>query len=238
MVNDSQGLVWKDKIEASNHLYDIWRKEYKVDALERYYQGFQWSDNTDNPYVINLFYSTIETKMPQLIFDNPDFHVKPKPQEIDIDPDLAFEVAVNFQDAINDWVQNEDNKFQDEMEAALFDAWFRFGVIETGYSTDWVDNPKAGKPLLRSDSTRDFNENRNVIRQPEKLPRNEQIFAKYIPADQFRVSVDGKRFLHQCDWVGYWEYMRIADLRAHPQISSQLDIPYVGFHSLEHSIIS
>lgn len=225
-----------ERIAASNKLHDDWANKYKVNALEQYYEGFQWANMEDNPYILNLFYSTIETKMPSLIFDNPKFHLNPTSEAIASNPDEAFQIAANLEDTLNNWVQDIRNKLQDETDAAIFESWFRFGVIEIGYSSDWIDNPNVSLPALRSDistSPSSVGARKNVISQPPQVPVNEKIYVRYIPATHFRVSVDNKRFLDQCDWVAYYEFIRTEDLLAAKNLKNLKDLNFSGFSSPE-----
>lgn len=212
--DDNLISTWKRRITAANKLYNDWRKRYKVEALEKYYEGFQWAgqeDDDSNPYVLNMFYSTIETKMPTLIFDCPHFVITPRPDQIVEDPDEAFLSSQNLQDALNTYVDQENNNFNSNVEAPIMDSWFGFGIIESGYSADWINNPKAPKPG-RPDN-KDQSEQHNRIKIPFKLPVNERVFTKYIPYDQFRVAPGAQRELWELDWCGYYEFYHVDDLR-------------------------
>lgn len=225
--------VWLDKIKSANRYYDNWSKKFKTDALEKYYEGFQWADSESDSYIINLFYSTIETKMPSLVFQNPTFRVTPKPQDLLNDPEGAFSISSNLEDIINDLIREEKLAFSDEVEAAILDAWFRYGIIEVGYSTDWIDNPNAGRPVIKSDYSNYYDSQKNVLRQPAKLPTNERVYVRYIPAKTFRVSTIDHRFLHRCNWCGYYEFIRLEDLLANPKFRKIDRVQYAGFRSEE-----
>ena len=85
--------------------------------------------------------------MPSLLFDEPVFRVKPRPSKIDFDPDVAQEKAQLQEDAVNHLAQKGITNFGDEVELAILDAFFRFGILETGFTADYIQNPDAGLPF-------------------------------------------------------------------------------------------
>lgn len=212
--------IWLAKVQAADRFYKSWEEKFEVKQLELFYDGFQDENQEwgDHPYVLNLFFSTIETKLPSYIFTNPVFHCKPKPKDLAVDPEQAFGFASNLEDALGDWVSNDDTRFADEIEQCVIDAFPRFAVIEVGYSANWIDNPKAGKPILKREYDNEAEEGR-VVRQPAELPTEEQIYVKHIPACDFRVSSMNNKYLEQCDWCGYREIVATADLMANKEIN-------------------
>lgn len=214
--------VLASQISIADRYYKKWNDKYHVDLLERYYEGDQWADTEGNPYVINLFYSTIEVKLPSLLFNNPVFHITPKPATIAKDPNVAFTTALNLEDALFDWITNKSNNFKEECEAAIFESFFRYGVIEVGYSADWVLNPKAIAPVLESERKENVSlESNKIVQEVPELPVNERLFLRCIPADQFRVSVIDSKQLGQCDWCGYYEYFKTDDLKNNKNLKNR-----------------
>lgn len=220
--------VWQDKKDRANRAYKLWSERFKTEALEQYYEGFQWTELDDMPYMLNMFYATIETQNPSLLFQNPGFQVKPRPATLRLDSDSAYEFATNLNDAVLNWLLDDNTNFGDEVESAILDARFRFGIVEVGYSADWIDNPNADKPILRSDRERNVDPSRNIISQPAQLPRNERIYIRHINAQRFRVSAIHHKYLNQCDWCGYYDFIRLQDLQANPDIKID-EIRFTGF---------
>lgn len=206
---------WEDRIKRAVKFKKQWSDKFKVEALVKYYEGFQWmEDATSQPaeqkYVINLFFSSIETKVPSLLFQNPIFHIAPKPKSLALDPEAAYASAENREDVLNDWITDEDNHVADVIEAAIYDAFPRFGIIELGYSADWIQNPYVNKPAYQ----KDFNEvDGNPVIRTSVIPRNEKLYIKHIPARNFFMSIPDKPLLEQNDWCGYYEYYRVIDLK-------------------------
>src|SRR5271169_6503816 len=75
-------LKWESRIAAADRLYKGWSDRFRVEMLYQYYEGFQWffeTDENNRPYVINMVYSTIENKLPNLLFDDPQFSLRARP---------------------------------------------------------------------------------------------------------------------------------------------------------------
>lgn len=221
---DDQAQKWSNRIRFADTFYKQWENRFDCDRLEDYYEGYHWKDQDNKsykPYTINLIYSTIEVKAPSLLFSRPIFNVTPKPWKADFDEATAYDKALLKQDTINSFVQDKRLKYADEAEAGILDAWFRFGMTEVGYSADWMDNPNAGKPILKSDNEPYVDEESGeVIKEPSKLPKDERIYVKNIPAATFRVGGINTHDLSQCNWFGYYEWVRVADLKANPNLEN------------------
>lgn len=220
--NEAQS--WKIRIANSHRTYKVWEKEMKCKTLEAFFEGDQWPDdfNRNNPaaakYVTNLFFSAIETKVPSILFGSPVFTITPRPSNQDVNPEIAMEKARLKQDFLNTYVSDPKIDFTDNMEQVAYDAFFRFGVVEVGYAANWVENPNAGKPVLKSDRTPYIEKDGTVIKQPDSLPESERIFVKSIDPKNFRVGGLDTRNINNCSWVGYSEYVRLEDVLALPGI--------------------
>jgi len=204
-------------IEVANRQYKQWSDLYKADLLYEYYKGFHYADKDNDNYFLNLVYSTIEIKLPSLVFNLPKFNVSPRAKDIDIDSESAFEYAINLQDILHDWISIDEVEFLGEMEGAILNAFFGFGIVELGYSANWVDNPNAGKPILARDIEQ--TDSKKVVRQPRRIPSSEAIYIKHILSNRFRVSYPANRYLHRCDWCGYYDFVRLVDLQANKELN-------------------
>ena len=227
---ESEGLinrakVWDERISNANKYYDNWANQYEVELLERYYYGDQWNSNglalknIRKPYVSNQFWVAIDIKTPSLLFSNPVFTIKPRPARSDFDPENSSRRAFLRQEALNYFATSGTLGLGDEAELCILDAWFRFGIMEVGYSADWIENPNAGKPLLKSDIELSPDNREEVIRQPARLPQNERIYVKYIPSRNFRVGGIDNQKLDRCSWYGYWEFVDRDALIADPNVA-------------------
>jgi len=211
--------VWKSRIDVANQYYDRWASRFRVDDLEAAYYGFQWEEDdnrTDDskymPYVLNMIFSSIDVKSPTLLFSRPQFTIKPRPAKWDFDVNGAGQRARLMEDALNFFTQGGIKGFAKELELIILDAWFRFGIGEVGYSADWITNPDAQKPFLKSDLSPLQDKDGKVVVQPDEMPDNEQLYFRRIPAKFFRVGGTDHQMLDRCSWYGYLDFQSREDL--------------------------
>lgn len=213
---DPVATNWKRKVNSSNKYFEDWERKFKCKLLEDYAEGFQWRQNDNyEPYTMNMFYSTIEVKRPSLVFNRPTFHIKPKPNKSDFQPEVAFQKATLLEDTLNTFIGDCTLNFVPELDLSLNDSWAYFSIVEVGYDADWISNPNAGKPILKSEYSDEYMElNGEVIKEPEELPEREWIYVKRIPAHRFRVGGFDSPFTSRNNWVGYYEFVHLEDLLA------------------------
>ncbi len=225
MSNQDLAKVWEEKIEEANKYHDAWANLFMVKALEDYEEGFQVAEHTE-AYVLNLFYSTIAVKTPTLKFTNPIFDVSPSAATVTEHQENAYEIAENIEDTLNTYVTDEKNNFPQEILSGIEDSWSRFGIWEVGYESTWIDNPKVKSPKVRSDYVPGVDKRRERSRRsdPELIPEQERIYCVNIPAEHFRVSTNDATELWQCDWVGYYDYVRVEDLLALPGLKNKEEL--------------
>lgn len=209
---------WKRRVRAADDYFEQWQRKFKCKLLEDYYEGKQWRENDQyEPYIINMFYSTIEVKKPSLLFTEPLFHIKPKPSKAEYNLEAAAFESQLLEDTLNSFLADKNLMFGEEIDMSILDSWAYFSIVEVGYGAEWINNPNAGKPVLKSDYTDEFVEhNGQILKQPEQIPEKEWIYVKRIPAHRFRVGGFDSAFLRRNNWVGYYEFVRIEDLFATP----------------------
>src|SRR3990167_3626470 len=128
-------------------------------------------------------------------------------------------------------------------------------AVETQKPSLLFDNPQAGKPLIPSDPTKagelPEGAGENTVDteaedaateagadgeaeagplQPDKVvqPGTERIYVKRVPAESFRVSLSGKNDLSANDWVGYFEWVYVSDLKANAKYKNTDDLKSTG----------
>lgn len=230
---------WFEKILSAQSSKSGWEGQYNPDVLEDYYCGFQWDpDAEDNlpgvdhmPRVVNLFFPSIEIIKPSLFFHNPRFKVTPRPSRLD-DPLTNVEARAKLQeDTLNTFVSDPEFGFEEAIEMALFEAFFRFGVIEIGYTADPVDNPRAGKPVMKKDVGGDspmLSSSGKPLMEPERLLENEKLFLARIPAKNFLMPSDSKPKTEDNEWCGYSEWHRIDEIKANKSFQNTGDLTATG----------
>jgi len=212
-----QDQLWANRIDSMNKYYQEWETRFKCEALEKYYEGLQWAyqqDLSNNPYVINKIYETVQIKIAQFVPSFPKFNVSAKPGNQEFNLETAMRSAQLKEDVLNTITSDDRNNFSEEIEQAYKDSFFRFGIMEVGYAADWINNPNVKKPLLEKDvNARATGKNRSkMLDSLPEIPINERIYFKHIPAKRFRVGGIDHKYLTRCSYVGYYDYVYMDDL--------------------------
>jgi len=223
--------IWKHKISAAQIYFEKWERKFKCKTLEKYMEGFQWTDadETYEPYVLNLFFATFATKRPSLLFTQPIYYIEPMPVSYDSMPEEAYNWAQNASDVLNTFVTSDKLNYGEELELAIVDALPYFGIVEVGYSANWTINPNANKPIDPLDPLKQEKSD-----EPEEIPEQEHIFVKRIPAHRFRVGGNDCSDLRRADWCGYYEFYRTQDLQQKKLgFKNVKELEYAGTHTDE-----
>jgi hypothetical protein len=234
--------LWSQRLEAAEKTYKKWEEKYRSKLLWEYYLGHQWKEGQGNDasgnlkYTINMVFPTIETQLPSQLFYHPKFLIRPSPTMMKTPGSNATERASLQEDTLNSFVRDSRLAFKQETFLALLESYFRFGVVEVGYSGEWIDNPNAGKPLLKENSEDEVkdSEGKQVI-SPEQILSRESIYFKRIPASQFRVSANSHNQLNRCDWVAYFEWYYPEDLKRNKRYKNTTNVSTTGWVNTDAS---
>lgn len=208
---------WSFKIPAANKFYTTWADKFKCATLEQYYEADQWKGKKDfnnlnyDPYVLNLYYSTIKIKLASLIFQKPQYLLSPRPGMSDWNIDLAVKSANMKQDVLNTLVQNPNAKYVNNIRLCGLDSFFRFAVLEVGYAADWR-NPIKHDPVF--DDHNEEPEDKARIVEDLPVPINERMYFKRINPRRFRVGAGESSELANQAWCGYYQFYYTKVLKA------------------------
>jgi len=225
--------AWQSRINEANKANDNWREDFHVDDLELKYAGpGQEDDENPEKYVINKIFPTVEIGIPSLLYYNPVIKIKPRPTRAD---DMASEVeerAKLQEDTINTFITDPRMQFKPITTLSLKESFFTFGMVEIGYTADLVDNPLLQKPELTEDEM--------VLAGLAKVPnfnsdQPERLYIKRIPAKNWRVPVSSHNILEFNDWCGYYEWVRIEDIKANPMYKNTSGLKSGGKQSADVS---
>lgn len=225
--------IWAGRIPAA----EAYKKKYEglffCDMLEDYYEGRQWDvQNPFEKYTVNKVYETVQIKLDQFIPTFPKFLISARAGNSDYNLELAGLSANLKQDVVNTIISDPNQNYVSEIRQAYKQSYFRFGIIEIGYAADWIMNPNAPKTPL--DSDKDVN---NISAshpkqlkkwEPKELPANERVYVKQINAKNFYVGGQDKKYLHQCGWYGYFEYVPKEDILALPGLMNRAELETEG----------
>lgn len=227
---DKPARMWEGRLKRANDVYDAWSKRFECARLDDYYEGRQWRGITEElaqqKYVINMVFATVESQLPSLLFTKPKVKVEARPSHEQTDGSQAGARATLIEQAIQTVFDDPKFRLGFKTTLSLRDAYSRFGIVEVGYSADWIDNPRAGKPVLKEDGSemREPIEEGNdaagtrPVREPTRVLKpgtKESPYLKHIPAWRVRVS-PGKNDLKENNWIAYYEWVELHDVKRNP----------------------
>lgn len=226
--------TWSRRLTAANKDYDGWAKDWLVKHLRRYYHGKQWRGLTDidaeRKYTVNLTFATVETQLPSLLFSAPVVKVEARPNHTQTTGSDASARASDIEQMLQTFIDDRDVHFAFVTTLALHEAYSEFGLVEVGYSADWVDNPHADKPVLKDDDTALTDGAGEPVKQSSKVIKRgtkESVYIKRIPARTFRCS-PGRNLLAENDWVGYYQWVNLEDVKQNPNYSNTASLKATG----------
>jgi hypothetical protein len=225
--------IWTGRLTRGTKDYDHWAKEYQVERGAKYYLGKQWHglavSDAEKKYVINLVFATIETQKPTLMFSRPKVTVEPRPARAQEPGSDVSGRATLIESTLQTFVDDRDLHFTGETTLALNDVYARFGLVEVGYTADWIDNPNADKPVLKENSTDEplLDAEQKPVLQPKRIPKKESLFLKRIAPHTFRVG-PGRNTLLSNDWCAYYEWHYVEDVKANPDYVNTAELKPTG----------
>lgn len=166
---DDQQLVkaWLGYLRAASKVYKSWADEFEVETLEQMFYGFQWNRQgneltPEQRYVVNLFFSDLETKLPALLFNRPGVIAQARPPFAD-DPSTNIMQRVQLlKDTADTLLVDPRSRFRPSHGLALKDSFFRYGVIGAFYDqnpllshvpSDLPPRQYGKKDMTRGDGT-------------------------------------------------------------------------------------
>lgn len=239
---------WRARTTAGTKIYKEWDDVYHSAGLEEMYLGHQWDADEARTlgfdpdamqlYTMNLFFPAIEARRPSLIFEAPRVRVTPKSTRSDDPLSTIGPRCELLADTANTYISDPSKNFKRIADLCVQESLFRFGVMEVGYENSAEDNPRAGQPMLDSDSRELLASDGSPIYEPAKRITAENFWFRRIPASQFRVSAPDKNLLHEHDWVGYYEWVKPADLKLHPLYENASHVEADGSYARSSSFDS
>lgn len=153
--------IWEDNINKGKTTKKKWRDSFRVDDLDKYWEGVQqpnwWPDN--NFIVINLIFANIKTQLDGFRSVTPKFHVRPART---FTPSLQTVQLLSQQSQLREAVLNyhvRESGFKREMQKVILDSFISFGVAKTFYNPYHRSNPNAGEPITGPDGSSVFDKN-------------------------------------------------------------------------------
>jgi len=225
---DKTVKLWMTRIRSANKAREDWESRYEVVRCREYWAGIQRSDPEDGAgdrkAQVNLIMPTLRARIPGLYFYYPFARVVASPAKSDTPSETVDDKAQLIQDTANSLLRDPRAGLKEQTLIALKEAHWAFGCVEVGYSADFIDNPAlkdAAPPLQEQKETEGVEPYKKVIRE-------EWFWTRRVPPRQVIVSSPESTVVDECDWLGYWEYQRVQDVKKAPAYSNTSDLKGSG----------
>jgi hypothetical protein len=137
---------WRSRAAVARQIREQWERDQRVLEGERYYLGQQRLGG-QGP-VFNHFAGAIKADRPSLFYQAPKFYVRAKPGRRLPNAELTARIGEGVLQAIGD----QDEHLEAVGQLALLQGYFRCGVLKVVYDPRMVPNPKAGEPMVKTDT--------------------------------------------------------------------------------------
>ena len=213
---DKTVKLWMKRVRAADKAREEWESRYEVVRCRGYWSGIQREEATDaggeRLSQVNLIAPAIRARIPSLYFYYPFARVVASPAKSDTAGETVDDKAQLIQDTANSLLRDPRCGLKEQTLLAVKEAHWAFGAVEVGYSADFIDNPslKAQAPPLKED------ENTEGVAQYTKVVSEEWFWTRRIPPRQILVSSPESTVVEENDWIGYWEYQHVEDVKKAP----------------------
>ena len=155
----------------------------------------------------------------------------PQQQRVERQPTVS-EMAQLREDLLNTTIQSKASKFKSATELCVREAFFRFGLCEVIFTAEYEDTKKPSadpdEPATAGDQEQELADasEPDVGKVPKRIPKagTERIKFKRIPAKQALISANSKNEVDECDWIGYWEWKYVGDVKRDPNYRNKSSI--------------
>jgi hypothetical protein len=220
--------LWMKRVRAAEKAREEWESRYEVVRCREYWSGLQRDDPTDGSgdrrAQVNRILPTIRAKIPSLYFYYPFARVSASPAKSDTPAETVDDKAQLLQDTANALLRDPRCGLKEQTLIALKEAFWAFGCVEVGYSADFADNPSlrdAAPPLKEDEQT-------EGVEAYAKIVKEEWFWTRRIPPRQVIVSSPESVVVAENDWLGYWEWMNVEDVKKAPAFQNTTNLKAAG----------
>jgi len=234
--------LWMKRVKDAEKARDKWEETYEVVRCREYWAGLQREDvgpPGNRKAQVNRILPAIRTRIPSLYFYYPFARVVASPAKSDTPAETVDDKAQLIQDTANALVRDPKAGLKEQTLVALKEAHWAFGCIEVGYSADFIENPalkEQAPPLQEQENTEGVEAKPpDPDEQPDQIVSDEWFWTRRIPPRQVLIAAPESTCVDELDWLGYWEYMPLQDVKKAPAYSNTTDLKASGGEDRERS---
>ena len=216
---------WLDKIKCGQATKKKWRDTFRVDDLDKYWEGYQqpswWPQETF--ITINLIFANVKTQLDSFKTITPEFNVRPARTMIG---SIMLAQQLDQQSNLRESVLNyhvREQGFKRELQKVVLDAFINFGVAKTFYTPYHRDNPNAGKAITGPTGLPTMDENGYVEKEAStELYKENFLLQRRNPDDiLFDPFADS---IETITWVAERIEMTVDEVKANKLFKNTADI--------------
>ncbi len=223
--------MWRRRIDRAIKLRTEWEKDYRVKECEEYYLGKQYDALPSDTGVINHFLATVRVTLPNLVFDDPKYMVRPAPGFASSPVNVMAQAA---EGALTSVAKHRDC-LRNAARLAVLQNFFRIAVLKQVYSPVIIPNPQAGEPIYRRDTSNNIiydpqtgmptpetdPETGVALTEPGIIVKNETYRFEWTDASRMIFPDEGPDQT-QWTWVGEQVEISLADAKSDENFPSDL----------------
>src|SRR3990170_2740326 len=216
--------TWRKRIAAAKELRKEWENENRVKDCYNFWKGNQLINEFDQfgnrKAQVNKIHPEVRNAIPSLYYYRPFARVTAQPELADTAGTAIDDSMQLLQDTANHLIRTPTTRFQESTLLALKESFWSMGVVEVGYSADFVDDPQANsRPPLKEDEDTKISKpvsevDIEAMVAKEKQSMTERFYIRHIPSKQVLISISDKPIVEDNDWIGYWEDLPLEDVKA------------------------
>ena len=216
--------IWEEKISRAKQVKTYWKELFKVQMAIDYLDGKQKPPGYDAAewITVNHVYSHLKAQLPALYSMDPYFYVKvarsyaPERQLIE-----EYERRGKVRASNLNYYKRE-LELKPKARLSIQDAMFAFGIIRVEHASQLIENPDAGKPVMKeaeeegTEPEAMLDDDGQPILEPDVIPVNSRYAIERVHWDDFLFDEDAGPLPSSWTWIAERMRVPLADVEKNP----------------------
>jgi hypothetical protein len=212
------------KIDRALKIKETWKETFRIPLCYDYFEGRQRPPEipAHEWVTINLIYSNLMSMLPSLYQTSPYFYVKLRqsftPNVMDI---ALYEQQAKIRGAMLNYLKDTLN-LKVKARLSISDALFQYGIFKVHYTSEMVENPDGGNPVIDDNGLPLTNENGEILKEPKQIPIDEAYAVTRIHPDDHLVDEDAGPLDEDVHWHAQRIKMTLEEVRRDKRFKSSV----------------
>ncbi len=214
--------MWKRRYDRAIEQRKDWMRRYKVEESEQFFLGDQGAN-----VAYNNLAATIKTNRPNLFFQTPKFFVRAQPKN----SEPVSERTAATGEGVMESIARQDDHLEIAGNLAVFQSFFRLGVLKVCYDPRMEPNPRKGEVIYETQAGEPVVEaggegpkpainplTGEPLREPAEVLTDEVYRWAWVDAANMLLPDEGPD-RSKWTWIGEEVVVRLEDAKADPRFS-------------------